>query len=391
MFLYDTVVTLLNDGSSIWYKPMLFKVTCIMNFLYFPYDGQECKMVYGSWAHDVSRIDLIGIPQYADSHEYIQNDQWALKGIISKKNYVKYSCCPKPYAEYAITVHIKRRSYAITMNIVIPSALLAALILLSFVLPPECGERVGLCMTVLLSVTVFQQTTSSMMPPSTVPYLAQFYFASIVFTSFCLMGTVASLVIYHRPETRFPNWIRTLLLHWIASCLLMSVAPANKRKKKVPTLKSPTKQKVDICDNEKQFVIDCHSICICGVQNLHPQATHKVKIDGCRKFQSDKVEHETLYERNGYGQMGKVDMYGQMGKVEIRQNSSPRSIDNTKCSVDKEEASCELTPLQENMRMVKVMDRLFLIIFSLGMALSFLVVFLRTPEDKVTQTQSTRV
>ena len=38
------------------------------------------------------------------------------------------------------------------------------MVLLSFILPPESGERIGLGITVLMAMAIFQELTSSKLP-----------------------------------------------------------------------------------------------------------------------------------------------------------------------------------------------------------------------------------
>lgn len=40
------------------------------------------------------------------------------------------------------------------------------MVFFTFVLPPECGERVSLCITILMAMTIFQELTSEKLPPS---------------------------------------------------------------------------------------------------------------------------------------------------------------------------------------------------------------------------------
>lgn len=47
-----------------------------------------------------------------------------------------------------------------------PCALIACMVFFTFVLPPECGERVSLCITILMAMTIFQELTSEKLPPS---------------------------------------------------------------------------------------------------------------------------------------------------------------------------------------------------------------------------------
>lgn len=50
------------------------------------------------------------------------------------------------------------------VNLVVPCSLIALMVLLSFILPPESGERIGLGITVLMAMAIFQELTSNKLP-----------------------------------------------------------------------------------------------------------------------------------------------------------------------------------------------------------------------------------
>lgn len=79
---------------------------------------------------------------------------------------VKYTCCPNPYSEVLLTLNLQRHSRYYIINLVFPCALIACMVFFTFVLPPECGERVSLCITILMAMTIFQELTSEKLPPS---------------------------------------------------------------------------------------------------------------------------------------------------------------------------------------------------------------------------------
>lgn len=63
-----------------------------------------------------------------------------------------------------ITLHLRRRYYFYMVNLVVPCSLIAVMVLLSFILPPESGERIGLGITVLMAMAIFQELTSNKLP-----------------------------------------------------------------------------------------------------------------------------------------------------------------------------------------------------------------------------------
>lgn len=87
-------------------------------------------------------------------------------------------------AEVTISLRLQRRTYYYVMNLILPCTLIACTIFLEFILPAESGERVGLGITILLSMAVFQELTSEKLPSSSehFPLLGK-YFSHIVCVS----------------------------------------------------------------------------------------------------------------------------------------------------------------------------------------------------------------
>ena len=81
--------------------------------------------------------------------------------FLGQKN---YSCCPHAYPRVIIRVRLRRRYVFYMVNLVVPCSLIALMVLLSFILPPESGERIGLGITVLMAMAIFQELTSAKLP-----------------------------------------------------------------------------------------------------------------------------------------------------------------------------------------------------------------------------------
>ena len=59
-------------------------------------------------------------------------------------NEVQYECCPEKYQDMTFTFVQKRYSYTPVHVLLLPCIITAMLILLTFFLPPDSGEKVGL-------------------------------------------------------------------------------------------------------------------------------------------------------------------------------------------------------------------------------------------------------
>jgi len=103
------------------------------------------------------------------------------------------------------------------------------MIFLGFILPPESGERIGLSITVLLAMTVFQQLTSEIMPSYDFPILGQYYFAIILEIGASVVVTTMILNFYHRTNRKMPRWVKRLVIDWIATLVFLRDTPEKRK------------------------------------------------------------------------------------------------------------------------------------------------------------------
>ena len=85
---------------------------------------------------------------------------------LAKREVYTYLCCPEPYPQLRYRLVFKRYPEFYIYYLILPCFFLSALSLLSFYLPPDCGEKLTLSITNLLALVVFQQIIAENMPPS---------------------------------------------------------------------------------------------------------------------------------------------------------------------------------------------------------------------------------
>ena len=66
-------------------------------------------------------------------------------GVPAQRNEVIYDCCPEPYLDITYTFKIRRRTMYYFFNLIVPCLLIASMAVLGFTLPPDSGEKLGLC------------------------------------------------------------------------------------------------------------------------------------------------------------------------------------------------------------------------------------------------------
>ena len=72
----------------------------------------------------------------------------------AQRNEVIYDCCPEPYLDITYTFKIRRRTLYYFFNLIVPCLLIASMAVLGFTLPPDSGEKLGLCEWTILCAVV---------------------------------------------------------------------------------------------------------------------------------------------------------------------------------------------------------------------------------------------
>lgn len=89
------------------------------------------------------------------------------------------------------------------------------LTLLGFYLPSESGERMGVGITVLLSLSIIQLMLSDSLPPNEeVPLIVRYYGLTMFNVFLSLVFTCIVLKIYHSDGEPLSGWLKTVLCEW---------------------------------------------------------------------------------------------------------------------------------------------------------------------------------
>lgn len=218
---YKTDVVVKSNGENIWNSPSLFKIVCQISVIYFPLDEQNCSLKFGSWTQDNSKIQLKPMPITFPSEYYTKNGEWTVNNMSLCRRIKKYQCCPNKFDHVVLYIKIRRNVSDYLINLIIPCCLISSMIFLGFILPPESGERIGLSITVLLAMTVFQQLTSEIMPSYDFPILGQYYFAIVLEISLSIVATTLILNFYHRTHRQMPYLLRKIILKWTSRLVFL--------------------------------------------------------------------------------------------------------------------------------------------------------------------------
>uniref|UniRef100_A0A3B4YA25 Cholinergic receptor, nicotinic, alpha 4b n=1 Tax=Seriola lalandi dorsalis TaxID=1841481 RepID=A0A3B4YA25_SERLL len=242
-----TKAHLFHDGRIKWMPPAIYKSSCSIDVTFFPFDQQSCKMKFGSWTYDRAKIDLISMDSDVDQMDYWESGEWVIMNAVGKYNTKKYECCTEIYADITYYFIIRRLPLFYTINLIIPCLLISCLTVLVFYLPSQCGEKITLCISVLLSLTVFLLLITEIIPSTSlvIPLIGEYLLFTMVFVTLSIIITVFVLNVHHRsPQTHgMPHWVRRVFLDWVPRVLFMKRPPGTAKqhcKKLIEMMHRPT-------------------------------------------------------------------------------------------------------------------------------------------------------
>ena len=120
--------------------------------------------------------------------------------VVAKKNVIKYTCCVEKFIDITFNVTIRRKTLFYTVNLVIPCVAINMLTVLAFYLPADCGEKISLCISILLSLSLFQLLLMELVPPTalTMPLLGKYILFTCSVVTISVFSSVMVLNVHFR-------------------------------------------------------------------------------------------------------------------------------------------------------------------------------------------------
>uniref|UniRef100_A0A672QR88 Cholinergic receptor nicotinic beta 2 subunit n=1 Tax=Sinocyclocheilus grahami TaxID=75366 RepID=A0A672QR88_SINGR len=210
------------DGSVFWLPPAIYKSACKIEVKHFPFDQQNCTLSFRSWTYDRTEVDLVLRADVASMDDFTPSGEWDIIALPGRRN---ENPSDPTYVDITYDFLIRRKPLFYTINLIIPCVLITSLAILVFYLPSDCGEKMTLCISVLLALTVFLLLISKIVPPTSldVPLVGKYLMFTMVLVTFSIVTSVCVLNVHHRSPTThtMPPWVKLVFLNKLPALLFM--------------------------------------------------------------------------------------------------------------------------------------------------------------------------
>ncbi|XP_068137370.1 acetylcholine receptor subunit gamma isoform X1 [Hyperolius riggenbachi] len=226
-----------SDGSVYWLPPAIYKSSCPVVVTYFPFDWQNCSMVFQSQTYSANEIELLLTVEEGVTIEWIiidpeaftENGEWQIKHMPAKK-VIDPRLTPDNinYQSIVFYLTIQRKPLFYIINIIVPCVLISFVSVLVYFLPAKAGgQKCTVSINILLAQTVFLFLIAKKIPETStaVPLIVKYLTFLIVVTITITVNAVIVLNVSLRtPNTHsMSSSVRELFLRTLPRLLRMHV------------------------------------------------------------------------------------------------------------------------------------------------------------------------
>ena len=194
-----------SNGKAKYWPGGIFDITCSVNIMYYPFDTQQCFLMFVPHMYSSSEVLLTFIEMENSGPLYTENNEWVLIRNDS------YSFNQFDVSFMQLRVVLARRPTFIVVNVLLPIVIISFLNIFVFFLPIDSGERMSYAVTMLLSMAVYMTIIGDNIPKTSrpVPLLCYFIGSHVLLSALICWANVFSIRIFHKScEKQLPSWLK---------------------------------------------------------------------------------------------------------------------------------------------------------------------------------------
>uniref|UniRef100_A0A4W6E996 Cholinergic receptor, nicotinic, gamma n=1 Tax=Lates calcarifer TaxID=8187 RepID=A0A4W6E996_LATCA len=229
------------NGCVYWLPPAIYRSACAITVNYFPFDWQNCTMVFRSQTYSANEIELVLKEEDNHTLEWVdidpeaftENGEWVIRHRPAKKVInTEHTKDELEYQEVVFFLIIQRKPLFYIINIIAPCVLFSSLCLLVYYLPAKGQSLLYKCtmsIATLLGQTVFLFLIAKKVPETSnaVPLIGKYLMFVMSVTTMVVMNCVIVLNVSLRtPNTHImTDKVRKILLNILPRLLRMQMQP----------------------------------------------------------------------------------------------------------------------------------------------------------------------
>ena len=211
IYLLQGGISVYPDGSVFYSKPGIYKSSCSLNLKDFPFDKQNCTLLFSSWVYNDNLLHLIphqDINKQVDILDGFSHSEWKVTDVDVKYLKEKRDCCPDKEFDllsYSFIFSRFPHYYRISMGMTI------TLVVVSFVITlmsPSNVSRTSTAVFIPLTILALQLTIASKIPVVGYYTLMDKFFLCCFVTS--MICSIESGLIYAIVSTKSPRFYNFL-------------------------------------------------------------------------------------------------------------------------------------------------------------------------------------
>uniref|UniRef100_A0A8C3SJ01 Acetylcholine receptor subunit epsilon n=1 Tax=Chelydra serpentina TaxID=8475 RepID=A0A8C3SJ01_CHESE len=212
---YYANVLVYPGGAMYWLPPAIYRSTCAIEVTYFPFDWQNCSLVFQSQTYCANEVELqLSIDTETDRPfdeididpaAFTENGEWAIRHRPARRVlHPELGREALGFQEIRFSLIIQRKPLFYVINIIVPCVLISSLVVLVYFLPAQAGgQKCTLSISVLLAQTVFLFLIAQKIPETSlsVPLIGKYLMFVMGVSTLIVMNCVIVLNV----SLRTPN------------------------------------------------------------------------------------------------------------------------------------------------------------------------------------------
>ncbi|XP_035699941.1 uncharacterized protein LOC118432465 [Branchiostoma floridae] len=223
----EVPVRVSDSGQAEWSVETLTTTVCDAEPFYFPVDTMECHVCFSASSAIKQIIQCQGGRPAADNGNSPCNS-YSTETTVGEW-YRKDKIFAKDNSEACLVVHLKRIPMFHIATTVGPCIILVVLMIITFIMPLDRGDRISFGVTILLSMVVSLVFVSDVLPvKGALPFFATVIIMSMGVMGLFLFFTMATIVIHDQEGSMSPK-AKIIFLRYISKILLLGDLTNEKR------------------------------------------------------------------------------------------------------------------------------------------------------------------